>query len=56
MDPSKPALIAALVQKMVEQSKEHASRLAALRRAIAAGTYRVSATAIAEAVMRSMRN
>lgn len=56
MDQSKPALIAALMQQMVDQSKEDASRLSALRRAIAAGTYRVSAAAIAEAVMRSMRD
>ena len=48
--------MAALVQRMVEQSKEHACRLAALRAAIAAGTYRVSTAAIAEAVIRSMHN
>jgi anti-sigma28 factor (negative regulator of flagellin synthesis) len=55
MDPSKPASIAVLVQRMVEQSKGRACRMAELRAAIAAGTYRVSAATIAEAVMKSMR-
>jgi anti-sigma28 factor (negative regulator of flagellin synthesis) len=56
MDLSKPARIAALVRRMVEESERRASRLAALREDIAAGSYRVSAAALAEAILRSMRN
>jgi anti-sigma28 factor (negative regulator of flagellin synthesis) len=54
MDLSKPASIAAVVQRMVEESERRACKISALRDAIANGNYRVSAAVLAEAVMRSM--
>jgi anti-sigma28 factor (negative regulator of flagellin synthesis) len=56
MDLSKPVPIGAVVHRMVEESEKRASRLAALREAIAAGTYGVSADAVADSVERWMRS
>jgi len=56
MDLSKPAAIAALMRKMGEESEKRAHRLAELREAVAAGSYRVSAVRIAEAILRSLRS
>jgi anti-sigma28 factor (negative regulator of flagellin synthesis) len=55
MDLSKPASMAGLARRMVEESERRADKLAALREAIAAGSYSASAASIAEAVMRSMQ-
>jgi anti-sigma28 factor (negative regulator of flagellin synthesis) len=54
MDLSRPATLAAVVRRMVEESEKRAHRLAALREAVAAGTYSVSAIRIAEAILRSL--
>ena len=56
MEMSKLGSIAGLVRRVIEESGRRARRLTALREAIAAGTYHVSAAALAEALMRSMRS
>jgi len=55
MEMSRLASIADLVRGMVEQPRRHARRLKALREAIVAGTYRISAAKLADALLRSMR-
>jgi anti-sigma28 factor (negative regulator of flagellin synthesis) len=52
MDQAESAAIEVLVRSVVE---ERARRLKDLREAIAAGTYAVSAKALAEALIRAMR-
>jgi anti-sigma28 factor (negative regulator of flagellin synthesis) len=55
MDISNAVPMAAMARRMVEESERRAGRIAALREAIAAGTYEVPAAALAEAVVRSMQ-
>jgi anti-sigma28 factor (negative regulator of flagellin synthesis) len=55
MDVANAASIDGLVRRMVEESDAKARRMSALREAIASGSYRVSAAALAESVVRAMQ-
>jgi anti-sigma28 factor (negative regulator of flagellin synthesis) len=55
MDMLEPESIAGTVRRMVEESDAKARRLSALREAIAGGSYRATAAALADSVVRAMR-
>lgn len=56
MGVSKLASVESLVRRMVERSDGKARKMSQLRAAIADGSYRVSAAALAERFVRAMRS
>ena len=56
MDSSKPAALGLIVRRVLEESAQRAHRISELRNVIAAGTYKVSAVHLAEALLHSLRN